>query len=137
MKEQIVTFEVAKLAEEHGFDWVCRSWYENCENNNWFEPISPGNYNDRETFSDTISSPTQELLKRWFREVKDINIDVYTSYDTETHEETYRFYTHRTSLEKINQMLDELEEDELIKFDEYEDALEEALKEGFNLLKEK
>ena len=87
MQEQLVSFKVAKLAKEKGFDLKCKNYYEyemleESENRfveNW--------NNDKEsskrlTFCEDepevhicYSAPTQSLLQRWLREKHNILVE--------------------------------------------------------------
>ena len=82
MEEQLISFETAKLAKEKGFDWICRVFYEDWDNNELHEPISPSDFNNEHVWEKTISAPTQSLLQKWLREVHDIKMCVsYTCVD--------------------------------------------------------
>lgn len=88
MKEDLISFDTAKLAKEKGFDWGCNHFYtsakkpyatrgfeyrsdayvEDCNWNNGF-----GSYPTKA--SDVLcSAPTQSLLQRWLREEQDIDV---------------------------------------------------------------
>lgn len=79
MRETLVTFKVAKLAKEKGFDWGCY-WYYTYKrkfptNKQTFYPsIGTGeleNFNDKDKigiFYERISAPSQPLLQKWLRE---------------------------------------------------------------------
>jgi hypothetical protein len=75
-KEQYVTFEVAKLLKEKGFDWPCRAyWHE--DNKELIE--SQSQYHLRNItnpcwFGNT--APTQQMACRWLREEHKIDISV-------------------------------------------------------------
>ena len=77
MKEAYVTFEVAKLLKEKGFDWEVRSLYGKYEDDIGFSSWS-NNYN---TYDDLYSAPTQQMAMRWFWEEKGLNINaIYGDY---------------------------------------------------------
>ena len=76
MVEQLVTFEVAKLAKDRGFDiGVNDEWVHNTN-----EPLDNEYYtrhwSDRYNFNkhDYISAPSQSLLQRWLREKHNIHV---------------------------------------------------------------
>lgn len=85
MKEQLITFETAKLAKEKGFDSEVYSYYTKKQRLfNTLEPtyddgrkmpqghmVSSMNYNE----DDTFSAPTESLLKKWLREVHGIYVN--------------------------------------------------------------
>jgi hypothetical protein len=75
MKEQLISFETAKLAKEKGFNYNCNN-YTDKRDGNYFSSettiISYKNYNDR---TSAISRPTQSLLQKWLREKHNILIE--------------------------------------------------------------
>jgi hypothetical protein len=72
MKEQLITFETAKLAKEKGFDIGTLQSYLSHQNTFCSENID---YNHNK-HSNRFSAPTQGLLQKWLREVH--NIDVWS-----------------------------------------------------------
>ena len=75
MKDELVSFETAKLAKEKGFNEPCNSFYDlyNNPDNNLIISISvKDNWNNYKS----ISVPTQSLLQKWLREVHNIQIEV-------------------------------------------------------------
>ena len=93
MKEQLITFETAKLAKEKGFDENCYSYYKNEELKlgPFCKTITSNLYGKRtEIFKYTnsekdnhITAPTQSLLQKWLREEHQIYVEahiaIYTS----------------------------------------------------------
>lgn len=79
-KEQYVTFEVAQILKEKGFDWDCARYY----NAQHGEARIVGdtficNWNDeslmeRLMMSGAYSIPTQQMACRWLREERGIHI---------------------------------------------------------------
>ena len=61
MKEELISFETAKLANKAGFNWPSEHRYN-----------KKGTFNYSKAWS--ISAPTQSLLQRWLREEHDIHI---------------------------------------------------------------
>jgi hypothetical protein len=131
MKEQLVTFDTAKLAKEKGFDESCNDYYDfnkkiqgfayyefDRENSNLKTSLANAKY----------SAPTQSLLQRWLREVHNIYVNVNPitlndgkplhsrSYPHKYHYSIYPFArgTHKNT---------------------YEEALEIGLQEGLTLIK--
>lgn len=89
MKEQLVSFETAKLAKEKGFKELCFYYYDN--KGKLEEPyLENGSSTDvefRVDLSDLLenhnwkwynkcSAPTQSLLQKWLREVYGIHINI-------------------------------------------------------------
>ena len=64
--EEICTYEVAKLAKEKGFDWICPHYFRT-KNKDLFRVFPCEDWSDIE---DRINAPTQSLLQRWLREEK-------------------------------------------------------------------
>lgn len=90
MKDELVGFDVAKLAKEKGFDWEC-DWVYTDETGyqdkltklRYFDGDGAG-YTTNSTLTDNITSetswlftaPTQSLLQRWLREVHNIHLTI-------------------------------------------------------------
>jgi hypothetical protein len=76
MKDELITFETAKLAKEKGFDWsVVRYWFPPDINDKcYWEWNSPKDYNK---LKEAVSIPTQSLLQKWLREVHKIHITIH------------------------------------------------------------
>ena len=82
-KEQYVSYEVAQLLKEKGFNWGCNAhWY--IGEDKTFEISSstdPINWNEVKTDLDWLSCPTQQMAIRWFWEEKGLNINaIYGDY---------------------------------------------------------
>jgi hypothetical protein len=78
MKEELISFETAKLAKEKRFDVSCRVLY-----NKDGSKVLNNRHTMRNnlTFVDDskISAPTQSLLQRWLREVHELNLYISLS----------------------------------------------------------
>ena len=82
--ECYVSFEIAKLLKEAGFDWECSCYYSvNAlhEPNNGFIHIYKQYkalfYDHNRTKMPVYSAPTLDVAQRWVREVKDIDIYIF------------------------------------------------------------
>lgn len=84
-KEQYVTFEVAKLLKDKGFDWECRTKYNSngCIHDN--VRMSIGKFmTNLQFFPQEYSAPTQQMACRWFWEEKGLNINaIYGDYPSQ------------------------------------------------------
>ena len=80
MKEQLVSFETAKLAKELGFNWKVRTYYGHACNPHIAydkEDYSiPVDFNNDDNYKGLISAPTQSLLNKWIRDVHKHYIDI-------------------------------------------------------------
>lgn len=86
MEETIISFQVAKLAKEKGFDENCYQSYNVYDGelsrfplleNMGGEPITnPLEYKWKNSLihKSVITAPTQSLLQKWLREVHNINV---------------------------------------------------------------
>ena len=63
--EDYVSFEVAKLLKEKGFDW-------NCESRRFY--LEP--YYDQES-PDGVYAPTLQMAMKWLREIHNLSVEVY------------------------------------------------------------
>ena len=108
IKEQYVSFEVAKLLKDKGFkEETYGNYYLGGKFDGKFEESSKVNWN--KFFKTPIAAPTQQMAMRWLREVHDIKIMIRPYVDG-----TY-------SYEILNGFW-------YVNFDSYEDAAEEAIK---------
>ena len=78
MKEELITYETAKLLKEKGFDWETNRYYYLNELSDFDRyDASLENYNTSDqTATEFSSAPTQSLLQRWLREKHKIYVDV-------------------------------------------------------------
>jgi hypothetical protein len=85
MKEQLVSFETAKLAKEKEFDWVCGTVYNDSkiilafyphECFDGYRPIDEVYDYYPLPDKDILYAPTQSLLQKWLRDVEGIDIDI-------------------------------------------------------------
>jgi len=127
MKEQLISFETAKLAKEKGFNEVCK-WYITSDT------ISDGNETNDFLRDGYYSAPTQSILQKWLREVHKLQIYVepvwkdYHRVNTE-----YIPWVSYTKEEEDNHLPDEEE----VYYSSYEEALEIALVEALNTIPNK
>lgn len=115
MKEQLITFETAKLAKEKGFNELVPNgfYYDGVET--WY----------KDQYEDIlILRPSQSLLQKWLRETKNIHIVVYV----------FKNDKNRYCCDIVSDIFEEdLENDQ--SFDTYEEALEQALHQALELIK--
>lgn len=127
MKDQLISFDTAKLAKEKGFDWNVVNYYDKdktkCSEYSDLG-VNPENFNadfwNTKAFTPFYSAPTQSLLQKWLREEHRIVVYVITSADRAFRNILYDGYI-GTELYIINKKT-------------YEEALEEGLKEALKLI---
>jgi hypothetical protein len=120
MKEQLITFETAKLAKEKGFDVYCETAYvyrykEHESEDYWYYWKSYVGSLTHDPLTCDIGAPTQSLLQKWLREKHNTFISVDVNY-------CYKIYFKDVLLS------------ESINYNNYEDALEVGLQEGLKLI---
>lgn len=136
MKEQLISFETAKLAKEKGFKVGSdMKWSDNVEGQKpvlcSFQEGVNGIYsalfiNSEESYH-TYEAPTQSLLQKWLREKHNIEIECYRTM------ETVEGYNYGCQGENWN---DDLTEDMFNFYGKtYEETLEKGLQEALNLIK--
>ena len=117
MEEQLITFETAKLAKEKGFNISGNNIYENeellCE-------VEFKNWNNGTL---CLLAPTQSLLQRWLREVRDIYININTDNNKSFYSDVNEEYFYDGYRGKA------------LIFKSYEEALEDGLQEALRLIK--
>lgn len=124
MKEDLISFETAKLAKEKGFDESC--WWHYAQNKpekesklfrNEYEPEKSNIWNGR------FSAPNQSFLQKWLRDKH--NIFVWVSYNQYM---DIKFNTHIKDLAQTNLFTVGYKET-------YEKAMEKVLFKGLQLIK--
>ncbi len=144
MKEQIINFNTAKLAKAKGFDIPVFSYYIKerpeliftafedilayCDIEKSSTNIIEYNYNSR----DGISAPTQSLLQKWLREKHNIEAIVLPDF-TNSKIRIYHAYTLISQFQP-HILLDDNNKYKV--YTNYEDALEEVLIIGLNLIED-
>ena len=112
MKEQLITFETAKLAKEKGYSKL------HCEVA--YKAADKQLYGDRGDYTD-YPAPIQSLLQKWLREEHNIHITI-----TSISQESWQYH-----ITKPGQRLgDNYEED----FYTYEESLESGLHQALKLI---
>lgn len=123
MKEELITFETAKLAKEKGFEQS--KWDMAYSENNPLEPITEAMHIRK---GQRYSAPTQSLLQRWLREEHEI--ELYVKIDAILDSRKYSFVTFNCkNLDVLHLPLHNYV------FDTYELALEKGLFEALKLIK--
>ena len=77
MKEHYVSFKVAKLLKEKGFDWECSTYLYTINVYNYgVEPcrFQINDSKNSELASDKMTAPTQQMACDWLREEHEIDI---------------------------------------------------------------
>tara|TARA_R110002012_G_C11328222_1_gene576686 strand:- start:196 stop:495 length:300 start_codon:yes stop_codon:yes gene_type:complete len=82
MKEQLISFETAKLAKEKGFNWPCLCYRQKSAvigDETILEVMEGEKYYDWNSYPQVpfYSMPTQSLLQKWLREVYNVHIQIY------------------------------------------------------------
>jgi hypothetical protein len=115
MKEQLISFETAKLAKEKGFTEIQDTFFDAIteKGENGFNPSSRRDI-ERQFNNELFFRPTQSLLQKWLREYHGI-IVLVGYYDDDEKQWFYSFPLKPR----------ELQEDEY--YDTYEEALEAGL----------
>lgn len=81
--EQFITLETARLAKQAGFDWeVYSCYYKSSPDRVSTNGTLTSNFNGYAFQHIAISAPTQSVLQKWLREVKEIIVEpIYDLYD--------------------------------------------------------
>lgn len=131
MEEKLVSFETAKLAKKKGFKEDCthRFYYQEYHSGNgkWMHDVV-GKFDWN--CSDNISIPAQSLLQKWLREKHGVHIHLY--YLSEDKKWGWDCYDYKKGTDHI---LNVPGYSWQFNHQSYEDALEEGLKIGLNLIK--
>ena len=118
--EDYVSFEVAKLLKEKGFDERCTHYY---KNEKYLVDLGYTNINSY-TNSDLVeefAAPTLQMAMKWFREIHKLDIDVSIEYKN-SKKVYYYSILKKTVIRNIDCLHSETN------FDSYEEACEAAIK---------
>lgn len=139
MKEQLITFETAKLAKEKGFDIQCH-WYfthkrkfPTSEDTYYPNQTSkPQNWNDDSNlkFYERFSTPTQSLLQKWLRETHQLHLEI----QVQDYVETPKFYWDIFGNYKNNKMIRCIANSPREDYVSYEEALETGLQKALSYI---
>jgi hypothetical protein len=132
MKEQIVSFETAKLAKEKGFDVPIMQMLQvyhitTGKIDMYLTSNRVSNWNDNK-YVEICSAPTQSLLQKWLREVHNIHIIVFLNSEKQYFSDVYQNFQLPVDSEELHSLLSGRV------YKSYEDALEAALQEALNLI---
>ena len=134
MKEQLISFETAKLGKEKGFDWEVQTFYDN--ESKRLKKVR--GYEDWNTEDDGLgfkpySAPTQALLQKWLREEHKINVESNYLPNIQKYRCLYVPMSKSISnKEKYSLRSKYYGTDD---FETYEEALEKGLQEALKLIK--
>ena len=123
MKEDLVSYETAKLAKEAGFDWPVNMFYAGMLRNKRVMQRTLSNFNMEE---EKTSCPTQCLLAKWLREEKGIDVCIDIMQTIEHKIEWY--YIIRSYSKKDGIILIDASTNGKERYDVFETGLQEALK---------
>ena len=125
MKEQLISFETAKLAKYKGFNELVDSVY------NIVGVISNNINNKNQDWenNEIYSAPTQSLLQKWLREIKNIHIYIIPYFGTEYDEGVQGW-----ELLTLQHLDTEISKPIRIRFETYEEALEKGLQEVLQII---
>ena len=115
MKDQLISFDVAKLAKEKGFNWNVKTFIMN-DNYNYAFDYEKG------IVADFIKQPTQSLLQKWLREEHKLSVEVYFNNGW-----SYDICDLETNLQNIS---------EPYEYKTFENAFEVALMVALNMIKQ-
>ena len=136
MKEQLITFDTAKLAKEKGFDIKVETFYMGDSEDNFLHNAGKkDNWNNHKCIfneselSGDYSAPTQSLLQKWLRDKHKISVAVF-SFSQES-------WTVKVNTPSIFGVYFNVEQRHYREkgFCTYEEALEKGLKEALRLIK--
>jgi hypothetical protein len=152
MKDELISYETAKLAKEKGFDEECKYYYDTekelddfsyyAGNGTGFDQNSTCKENDYYNHKIDFVVPTQSLLQRWLREKHKLHLSVSYSVDHNKYSVNGYDEYHWNELKKRNPRSEgrfpypyrsNFIENKWI-YNTYEEALEVGLQEGLKLI---
>lgn len=143
--EDYVSFEIAKLLKEKGFDGECRMIYREHDMQMIYHTPKPNDLLDFTTNRKKIEKhskknhceyclcPTIQMALKWLREVHKIHIDVFIgsdeSYDADgVMDDEWHFWTYYITNTSGDMIYDAYNEVNVIEYQSHEEAVEAALK---------
>lgn len=117
--EDYVSFEIAKLFKEKGFDEICIGFY-TPQKELHFTFLGETN---SMWLDDSISAPTLQMAMKWLREVHNYNISICLDSYVEPYDNQYYILIRRRKDKYEN-----ISPCEQVFFDTYEEACEAAIK---------
>lgn len=117
--EDYVSFEVAKLLKEKGFDEECRAFYVKSKECGIELFPSDRNHNYNDDVYPCTSAPTLWVAMKWLREEKGIPIEILWHYDADSDIEEWYFIHHA----ELRILPNDIEY-----YETYEEACESAIK---------
>lgn len=144
MKEQLVSFETAKLAKEKGFDIEIYSYFwdddgDVCEIDEKDALDSfEDNWNNDTKYSDYYSRPTQSLLQKWLRDIHNIDVQPVCNYHYKLGKQYYLGIIFTNTDKKVDTIIIK-ETDKFLDtinrhYNSYEEALEKGLQEALKVI---
>lgn len=121
MKEQLISFDTAKLAKEKGFNYQCNRFYFHDKELGF---MLGGEINSNLQLKNT-SAPTQSLLQKWLRDEKSLCVFALPSISG-------GWYSDMTRIHNVFYIGDPELRD---KYPTYEEALEDGLFKALELIK--
>jgi len=125
--EDFVSFEVAKLLKEKGFDEYCLKnyWSSDKELHDWKWELSYKRNSDGNRNTKDCAAPTHQMAMKWLRENHNIHIVI----EAYPHEDGCFYWCYRImEMVKIETLFGYFKKAQKSGFDSYEDAVEAALK---------
>jgi len=128
MKEDYVSFKIAKLLKENRFDWKCLDWYSTKGNLYYYADSFE---KDLDGIDELCSAPTLQVAMKWLREVHKLFIEIdYELYSNVNQEDENEKYQYGIAIKFIKQK--EFEEVKRLVlntlYNTYEDAAMDAIK---------
>jgi hypothetical protein len=140
MQEQLVTFEIAKLAKEKGFDGKSTYFYfvNGIKEVQCKKGVDQRRFNTQCFSLTRITCCTQSLLQKWLREIHFINIIVFNDDgEFDSWSLRYNYEIRPITRTEDHPLIPEESENPVGRYtyDSYEEALEKGLFEALKLIK--
>lgn len=132
MKDELIKFDTAMLAQTKGFDEYCSAWYTEPDKLEYSEMDDIKNSEDENSHF-LPSAPTQSLLQRWLRETHKIRIFVENKTAGDFGFIIYTLNPDKTKIAGIPWIRNSYF---TLHFNTYEEALEKGLLNALKLIKD-
>ena len=124
IKEDFVSFEVAKLLKEKGFNEPCKVWYSEYTSQFGGEKYTSIEFDDHNRFKKDYKflfyAPTHQMAMKWLREMHKLSIEPFYMFPA-IWEIDIKYIDKKTDLSEFEDIRDK-------SYNSYEEAVEAALK---------
>lgn len=140
MKEDYVSFEIAKLLKEKGFDGYCFMVYDKYGAVGYtMESYGEATICNSECSEGDISAPTLQMSMKWLREVHELHICIFVGKDSSCDADgnlvdVWHFWSYKITNLCGDMIYDAYDKLDCAEYQSYEESCEDAIKHCLNYI---